>query len=120
MPQRPCLLVRPQGNVTIVEFLNAQLLFEDRDVQELGASLSRMAREGRVRILLNLQGVEYASSALLGSIVWLHRRVTAAAGFLRLYSLEPVLRDALRICSLDRTLEIYNDEREALAGTESA
>jgi anti-anti-sigma factor len=119
-PPRPCLLVRPHGNVKIVEFLNAQMLFEDRDVEELGASLLRLARDGHVRILLNLQGVEYASSALIGSIAWLHHRVTSAGGLLRLYSLEPVLREALRICSLDRTLEIYNDESAALAGSDSA
>ncbi len=114
---RPCLLVRPHGDVTIIEFLNAQLLDEDRDVQELGGSLLRLAHEGHVRILLNLEGVQYASSALLGSLVWLHRRVAKEAGFLRLYGLEPVVRQAFRICSLDQMLEIYDDEPQALAGT---
>ncbi len=117
---RPCLLVRPHGEVTIIEFLNAQLLFEDRDVEDLGRSLLRLAHDGHTRILLNMDGVEYASSALLGSVVWLHRRVAKAAGFLRLYGLEPVVRQAFRICCLDRTLEIYDDESQALAGTTSS
>jgi anti-anti-sigma factor len=116
---RPYLLVRPHGEITIIEFLNAQLLYQDRDIEEIGASLLNLARDGHNRILLNLQGVEFASSALLGSVAWLHRKVVNAAGFLRLYGLEPVVREALRICRLDRTLEIYDDEAEALAGDRS-
>ena len=110
------MLVRPYGEVTIIEFLNAQWLYEDCDVEELGGSLLRLAREGHSRILLNLEGVQFATSAFLGNIVWLHRRVAKAAGFLRLYGLEPVVHQAFRICCLDRMLEIYDDEPQALSG----
>jgi anti-anti-sigma factor len=68
-----------------------------------------------VRILINLHGVEYASSSLLANLAWLHRRVFEAHGFLRLFGLTPIFRDALRICSLDRIFEIHDTQADALA-----
>ena len=46
--------------------------------------------------MLNLKGVEYVSSRLLGSLAWLHQRVARANGFLKLYGLEARLHDALK------------------------
>jgi anti-anti-sigma factor len=110
----PALIVKTRGEVILVEFENAQLLIDEWFVHEVGARLRGLAAEGRVRILVNLAGVEYASSALLANLAWLHRRVFEARGFLRIYGLTAVFRDALRSCALDRVFEIHPTEQEAL------
>jgi anti-anti-sigma factor len=99
----------------VVDFVNADLLFEDDVVRDLGARLQGLVEQGHVRLLLNLTGVRYACSSLLGNLAWLHRQVGRGKGFLRLYGLDPELRDALRICRLDRVFEVYADEAAALA-----
>jgi anti-anti-sigma factor len=104
----------------VVDFVNADLLFEDDVVRELGARLQRLVAEGNIRLLLNLAGVRYACSSLLGNLAWLHRQVAQGKGFLRLFGLDPELRDALRICRLDRVLEVYADEATALAAGQPA
>ncbi len=114
-PPHPRLLVRSAGDVLIVDVLNAGLFAGDHDVEELGGSLLRLAREGHVRILLNLEGLEYVSSRLLATLVSLNERVARARGFLKLCRLEPGLRDTLRVCCLDTTFEIHDTECEALA-----
>ena len=111
----PRLLVRHVGSIAVVDFLNSQMLIEDQTVEQLGAGLQRLASAGQVRIVLNLEGVGYASSALLGHLAWLHRRVVKAQGFLRLCGLDPGLRHAMHICHLDNALEIYQNEVEALS-----
>ena len=119
---RPRLLLRPVNEILIIDFLNAQAIAGEQEAGELGGCLMRLAREGQTRILLNLMGVQYASSSLLGSLAWLHQRLTRANGFLKLYGLEARLRDALKICGLDLTFQIYQSEYEALlsAGVQPA
>lgn len=73
----------------------------------------KLAREGQTRIMLNLAGVQYVSSSLLASLAWLHRRLTTSQAFLKLYGLERILHDSLRICGLDRTFAIYQTELDA-------
>ena len=112
---RPRLTVRTTREFTVVDFMYADLLFEEDVVREVGARLHQLAAEGNVRLLLNLAGVRYACSTLLGNLAWLHRQVGEANGFLRLFGLDPELRDALRICRLDRVFEVYTDEAAARA-----
>jgi anti-anti-sigma factor len=112
---RARLLVRPVGEIIIVRCFSMQEQYDDQETAELGPSLIGLARLGYVRILLNLQGVNFASGALLGSLASLHRELVKARGFLRLFGLEPIVRDALRICRLDTALEIYGSEEEAIS-----
>ena len=100
--------------MTFVKFENVQVLIDERAVREVGVRLRDLGAEGQARILMDLGGLEYASSALLAHLAWLHRRVFEARGFLRLHSLSPSFRAALRSCGLDRVFEIHNTERDAL------
>lgn len=112
---RARLLVRHVGEVIIVKCFSIHMQDDDQETAELGPSLVGLVKLGHVRILLNLQGVHFASGSLLGSLASLHRDVAKAEGFLRLFGLEPIVRDALRICRLDTVLEIYESEAEALS-----
>jgi anti-anti-sigma factor len=111
---RPDLCVRMVGGLTVVELVNAEVLFEEATIQELGAGIRRLVDEGHVRILVNLSGVRYASSSLVALLAWLYLRIDAAGGVLSLCGLEPVLFDMLRICRLDRVVEVYANESAAL------
>jgi len=105
------------GEVLIVKCFSTQVQYDDPETAELGASLMGLVKLGYVRILLNLQGVHFGSGSLLGSLASLHHHVVKVRGFLRLYGLEPIVLDALRICRLDKALEIYASEAEALSAS---
>ena len=96
--------------------MNINVLIEEGTIRELGTQLHRLVDEGHTRLLLNLGGVRYFSSDMLAILAGLHRRVERAQGRLGLFGLDPVLRDMLRICRLERVFDIYADEREALSG----
>ena len=66
--------------------------------------------------MLNLGGIRLMSGGMLATLVGLHRRVERAQGRLGLFGLDPVLRDMVRICRLERVFEIYPDEQDALSG----
>ena len=111
---RPRLRVRTVRGFAVVDFLNTEVLLEEAAIRRVGDRLYGLIKEGRTRIVVNFSGVRYASCALLGKLVWLHRHVEQASGALRLCGLDPVLKDALRICNLDRVFEIHDHEMEAL------
>ena len=112
---RPRLLVRPLGDLTAVDFLNAAGVLEGEVVRDLAGRLQGLVRAGHDMLLLNLKGVVFSSSSVLGSLALLQRRVGEAGGLLKLCGLDPVLRESLRICRLDREFVIYDDEDDALA-----
>ena len=111
---RPRLLVRPLGDLTAVDFLNAAGVLQGEAVRDLASRLQGLVNAGHEKLLLNLKGVIFSSSSVLGSLALLQRRVGEAGGLLKLCGLDPVLRESLRICRLDREFVIYDDEDEAL------
>ncbi len=112
---RARVLIGPVGEVVVVKCFSKQVQCGDPESADLAASLMELAKLGPVQVLLNLQGVHFASGSLLGSLACLHLKIAKAGGFLRLFGLEPILRDALRICRLDTALETYATEAEALS-----
>jgi anti-sigma B factor antagonist len=112
---RPRLLVRPMGDLTVVDFLNTTAVLEGQVVRELTGRLQSLVSAGHDLILLNLKGVGFSSSTVLGSLALLQRRVGEAGGLLKLCGLDPVLLESLRICRLDREFVIYESEDDALA-----
>ena len=113
---RPRLAVRSLDGLAVVDFVNAEVLFEGGAIRELGTQLHRLIEEGHTRLLLNLGGIRLMSGGMLATLVGLHRRVERAQGRLGLFGLDPVLRDMVRICRLERVFEIYPDEQDALSG----
>ena len=112
---RPRLLIRPLGELTAVDFLNATGMLQGESVRDLARRLQGLVNAGHERLLLNLKGVAFSSSSVLGSLALLQRRVGEAGGLLKLCGLDSELRESLRICRLDREFVIYDDEDEALA-----
>jgi anti-anti-sigma factor len=89
--------------------------YDDPETEDLGRTLKGLIKLGYVRILMNLQGVDLASGSLLGCLASVHREVVKAGGFLRLFGIEPMVRDALRICRLDSAIQVYESEEDALS-----
>ncbi len=120
-PDSPTRLrVRFAEGFALVDVLEADRVFDDEVVNELGIRLQRLVELGHVRLLLNLGGLHYASSAVLGKLAWLNRKVADNQGVLRIYGLDAELFEALRICHLDRVFEVFADEAEALAASHSS
>jgi anti-sigma B factor antagonist len=112
----PRLVVRDVDGLAVVDFVNAEVLFEGGAIRELSMQLHHLIEQGHTRLLLNLGGIRLMSGGMLAALLGLHRRVERAQGRLGLFGLDPVLRDTVRICRLERVFDIYADEREALRG----
>ena len=113
--RHPHIKVRVVAGVRVVNIVNTDVLLEEGAIRELSTQLHGLVEEGSTRLFLNFGGIRYMSSNVLATLAGLHLRVERLQGRLGLFGLDPVLRDMLRICRLERVFDIYTDEREAMS-----
>jgi anti-sigma B factor antagonist len=108
------LAIKIVDGVTVVNFLESKIVTEE-DVQDVGDQLYGLVEnEGHKNILLNFGNVQYLSSAALGKLINLKKKVAAVKGRLKFCCIHPDLLEVFRITRLDQVFEIHGDERSAL------
>src|ERR1700756_3944579 len=113
-PRRRRLEVEDIGDVTVVNFVDRKIL-DEQNIQIIGEQLFSLVDEvGRRKLLLNFGNVEYLSSAALGKLITLNKKVQSAGGRLILCNIDPQIREVFEITRLDKLFVIKNDEQEAL------
>ncbi|HEY1797886.1 MAG TPA: STAS domain-containing protein [Stellaceae bacterium] len=70
---------------------------------------------GTPRLVLDLSGLDYISSAGLRVILVLARKVQQAAGKLALFGLRPTVREVFTVSGFDTIISIQPDAAAALA-----
>ncbi|RIK76874.1 MAG: anti-sigma factor antagonist [Planctomycetota bacterium] len=109
------LNVSEVGDVTVVRFVDRRIL-DEANIQEMGQELFQLVEEqGKKQILLNFAGVEFLSSAALGKLITLDKRVKSHSGKLILSNIRPEIYEVFKITRLNTTLDIKDDEADALA-----
>lgn len=109
------LEVSSVGDVTVVRFVDRKIL-DEASIQELGHELFQLVEEEkRDKILLNFSKVDFLSSAALGKLITLDKKVKAQAGKLKLSNIRPEIYEVFAITKLNKLFDIRNDEAEALA-----
>ncbi|PHY00280.1 MAG: anti-anti-sigma factor [Planctomycetaceae bacterium] len=103
------------GDVTVVKFLDKKIL-DETNIQELGVELFGLVeQDNRKSILLNFSHVEFLSSAALGKLITLDRKVKAAKGRLKMSNIRPEIFEVFQITKLNKVFDIRKDEAEAVA-----
>jgi anti-sigma B factor antagonist len=72
-------------------------------------------KDRRGKLLLNFSSVEFLSSAALGKLITLDKRVKAHGGLLKLSNIRPEIFEVFAITKLNRLFDIKEDEADALA-----
>ena len=103
------------GDVTVVRFRDHKII-EDINIQELGQEMFRLVEaDGRDRLLLDFASVEFLSSAALGKLITLDKKMKAHGGTLKLSNIRPEIYEVFAITKLNRLFDIRKDEADALA-----
>ena len=74
-----------------------------------------MEQEKRKNLLLNFSSVEFLSSAALGKLITLDKKVKANGGRLKLSNIRPEIYEVFAITKLNKLFDIKDDEADALA-----
>ncbi|MEX0668984.1 MAG: STAS domain-containing protein [Pirellulales bacterium] len=103
------------GDVTVVRFVDKKIL-DEAGIQELGAELFFLIEhDNRRSILLNFENVDFLSSAALGKLITLDRRVKSAQGRLKMSNIRPEILEVFQITKLNKVFDIRAEEAEAIS-----
>ncbi len=107
--------VNEVGDVTVVRFRD-QKIIEDINIQELGQEMFQLVEvDNRDKLLLNFAAVDFLSSAALGKLITLDKKVKARGATLKLSNIRPEIYEVFAITKLNRLFDIKDDEADALA-----
>jgi anti-sigma B factor antagonist len=113
-PRRRRLEVEDIGDVTVVNFTDRKIL-DEQNIQVIGEQLFSLVDEaGRRKVLLNFGNVEYLSSAALGKLITLNKKLQAAGGRLVLCNIDPQIYEVFEITKLNKLFNIQKEEQAAL------
>jgi len=115
----PKIEVNREGPILVVELLEEKILEEGR-INELAQELFQVVQDNPgLHLLLSFSRVKHFSSALLGTLIRLNKRVSAGGGTLKLCQIRASLLEVFEITKLNKVFDIYRERTEALLSYEA-
>lgn len=101
--------------VLVVNFTDAKILDEAR-IQQIGQELMNAAASAgqKKKMLLNFQGVQFMSSAMIGKLVLLNKKCKADEVVLKMCCISPNVLEVFKITRLNKVFEIFDDQDKAI------
>jgi anti-sigma B factor antagonist len=110
---KPRISVEYSENATIVAFTDEKIL-EETDIQALQESIMSVVDQAdRINLVLDFGNVRFLSSAVLGLLIRISKRIYEHDGQLRLCNINPKIYEIFKITRLNKIFDIYNDIRGA-------
>lgn len=104
------------GDVTVAKFTDKKIL-DEGNIQIIGNQLFALIEDdGRMKIVLDFANVEYLSSAALGKLITMDKKVKAAKGKLRLCNIRKDIYEVFAITKLNKLFDMKENLEAALAG----
>jgi anti-sigma B factor antagonist len=107
---KPRISVEYAENATIITFTDEKIL-EEKDVQALQDSIMSViesASDG-IKLILDFSNVQFLSSAVLGLLIRISKKVYENDGQLKLCSINPKIFKIFKITRLTKIFDIYED-----------
>ena len=115
-PIKPRVSVEYTENATIVTLADEKIL-EEKDIRDLQDSImSVIEQTGRINLILNFGNVRFLSSAVLGLLIRISKKIYERDGQLRLCNIDPKIHEIFKITRLTKIFDIYQDLESATEG----
>jgi anti-sigma B factor antagonist len=107
------LKIKRTDGVSIVEFADRKIL-EELSIQEIGEELQQVvSAESGIKLLLNFTNVDHLSSAALGMLITLNKKVKEQKGDLKLSNINRQIYEVFKITRLNRVFDIHDTAEQA-------
>jgi anti-sigma B factor antagonist len=108
------LKVVKQNDIGIVSFRTSRIL-DQSNVQQLGEEFDELIDKFKLtKIVINFHNIHYMSSAVMGKLVSLHKKLKGAGGKLRLCNILPNIYEIFEIMRFNKLFDICATEDEAV------
>jgi len=107
---KPRISVEYAENATVITFTDEKIL-EEKDVQAIQESIMSViesASDG-IKLILDFSNVQFLSSAVLGLLIRISKKVYEHDGQLKLCSINPKIYKIFKITRLTKIFDIYDD-----------
>ena len=111
---KPRISVKYAGSATVVSFTDEKIL-EEKDINDLQESLMSVieSASGKISLILDFGNVRFLSSAVLGLLIRVSKRIYEQEGQLRLCNINSKIYEIFKITRLTKTFDIYTDVESA-------
>lgn len=110
------IVVEKMGDVTVASITRPSLTEEETNITQLGYELFSLVDEFECRkVVLDMQEVEYVTSAVVGKMITLHRKLHQTEGRLVLCRLKEGVEHVLNSLRLIEYFETSSDVDDAVA-----
>ncbi len=107
------LLIQKDIDVTVVEFLDKNIL-DEANIQQIGEEINHLIEDAGVpKLLISFENVDHLSSAALGTLITINNKVRQKDGQLRLANISPQIYEVFAITKLNKLFQIHNTTDEA-------
>jgi len=112
-PVKPRISVKYAENATIVTLTDENIL-EENDIRALQESIMPVVEQAeRINLILDFQNVRFLSSAVLGLLIRISKKIYERNGQLRLCNINPKIHEIFKITRLTKIFDIYQDVESA-------
>jgi len=102
-----------QETVHDVEILKLDGRLDSFSAREMKEKVSSLSRENRVKLVIDMAGVDFIDSSGLGSLVSSLRTVNKLGGDIKISALQDQVRAVFELTRLHRIFGIYDDSTAA-------
>lgn len=111
---RPKIIVNYAENATMVVFTDEKIL-EDKDIKALQESIMSVIEQARgIKLILDFCNVRYLSSAVLGLLIRISKKVYEQDGRLKLCNINPKIYEIFKITRLTKVFDICDNSQSAI------
>ena len=117
---KPRISVEYAKNATIVTLADEKIL-EEKDIRALQESIMSVIEQSeRMNLILDFCNVRFLSSAVLGLLIRISKKIYERDGQLRLCNINPKIHEIFKITRLTKVFDIYQDTESAAEGLSPA
>lgn len=106
MAESKYFVAHRDGDVTIINFTKTRLLNETNISKIYEGIMELVEKNFRTKLIISFLNVDYLSSAVLGKLMALHKKVASMKGKLVLCEIKPELMEVFSITKLDKVFTI--------------
>jgi anti-sigma B factor antagonist len=111
---KPRISVEFVGNATVIRFADEKIL-EEKDIKALQESIMSVIEQAeQINLVLDFGNVRFLSSAVLGLLIRISKRIYERDGQLRLCKISPKIYEIFKITRLTKSFDIYRDVESAV------
>ncbi len=108
------LRITESNSVTQVEFVDRNIL-DEVNIQAISEEITGLIGLAEIpRILINFTNVDHLSSAALGALITINKKIKDKSGELRLANIDPQIYEIFVITQLNSLFNIHETADEAL------